>query len=115
MDYKLLGQKIKKERIRQKLTQEKLAELSSVTPSYIGIIERGDKKLSIETLIKIATALNASIDYLLSDSLQISSDTRLNELLPIVKDLNNSEMDLIITVVNDIASHFNQGVNESSR
>ncbi|WP_193774717.1 helix-turn-helix domain-containing protein [Vallitalea guaymasensis] len=108
MDYVRLGSKIREQRLKKELTQEKLAEKCGISPSYIGIIERGDKKLSITTLVKIASVLDISTDYLLSDSLDISQDTRLKQVLSDVKDLKNDEMDLLINVVNTITRHYSK-------
>ena len=52
-----------------KFTQEALAKKVNVSMSYIGHIERGQKRCSLETLIGIANALNVSPDTLLQDSL----------------------------------------------
>jgi len=69
MDYQQLGLRVRKERQKMGLTQEELAELCNISPSYVGIIERGDKKLSVETLVKLSKALCVTTDFLLCDSL----------------------------------------------
>ena len=65
IDYKELGQRIRAERRRQDLTQEKLAELADISDSFMGHIERGGRTLSVETLAKLADALNLSTEYIL--------------------------------------------------
>lgn len=105
MDYVLLGARVRRERLKRGLTQEQLAELSNITPSYIGIIERGDKKLSVETLVKLAVTLNVSTDYLLSDSLDNPADSRMTELQNIVKDIDPFDMNLTVDIVKTIAAH----------
>ena len=67
--YKSIGLKIKYKRKQKGFTQEMLSEACGISPSYIGIIERGDKRLSVETLVKIANALRVSSDYLLAENL----------------------------------------------
>ena len=47
-----------------KLTQEKLAELSGCHPTYIGQLERGEKNATLESIEKIAGALNVPISKL---------------------------------------------------
>ena len=56
-----------------KLTQEALAEKVDVSTSYIGHIERGQKRCSLETLVSIADALGVTPDLLLRDSLEVST------------------------------------------
>ncbi|MCL2216924.1 MAG: helix-turn-helix domain-containing protein [Defluviitaleaceae bacterium] len=81
MDYISLGSKIRARRQELKLTQEKLAEKANITTSFLGHIERAERKLSVETLIAIANALNTSVDYLLCDSLLASgNDTMLGSI-----------------------------------
>ena len=61
---KILGQRIRNYRISQKLSQEKLAELSGCHPTYIGQIERGEKNATVESIEKIASALNIPLSKL---------------------------------------------------
>lgn len=49
------------------LSQEKLAELCNLHRNYIGYIERGEKRPSLETLIKIAKAMNMKLEDLFKD------------------------------------------------
>lgn len=49
-----------------KLSQEKLAELAGLSTNYIGDIERTNRKVTIDTIEKISTALNVSPADLLS-------------------------------------------------
>ena len=55
---KAVGQRIRNYRTRAGFSQEKLAELSGCHPTYIGQLERGEKNATIESIEKIATALN---------------------------------------------------------
>lgn len=59
-----LGQRIRSYRTAKGLSQEKLAELSGCHPTYIGQIERGEKNATIESIEKIAAALNISLSRL---------------------------------------------------
>jgi len=67
MDYKALGKRIREERRKRDLTQEQLADNVNVTYSYIGQVERGERGISLETLINISNRLGVTVDYLLSD------------------------------------------------
>lgn len=57
--YTSIGRRIREERTLRGLSIEKLAELAEVTPSFLGLIERGERKLSVHTLDKITKALQA--------------------------------------------------------
>ena len=70
MDYKDFGGRIRKLRNQLGWTQEALAERVNVCTSYMGHIERGTRKASLETLVAIANSLDISLDYLMAGSLQ---------------------------------------------
>ena len=61
---KILGKRIRNYRTAIGLSQEKLAELSGCHPTYIGQIERGEKNATIESIEKIAKALNVTLSKL---------------------------------------------------
>lgn len=59
----LIALNIRTERLKQNLSQEKLAELANVNRNYVGQIERAENNLTIESLEKISNALNCNIDF----------------------------------------------------
>ena len=59
-----IGLKIVLERTKRKLSQEKLAELSDLSKTALGSIERGTSSPSIDTLDRIATALEMELSEL---------------------------------------------------
>lgn len=65
MDYSKLGERVRISRMAAKLTQEKLAERIDVSTSYMGHIERGTRKLSVDTLCRLCDALGVTSDFLL--------------------------------------------------
>jgi len=67
--YKALGKRIREQRKKARMTQEELAEQAEISNSFMGHIERGTRKASLDTVVKICNALKVSPDYLLQDSL----------------------------------------------
>ncbi|MBP3674149.1 MAG: helix-turn-helix transcriptional regulator [Oscillospiraceae bacterium] len=61
---KAIGQRIRNYRTARGLSQEKLADLCGCHPTYIGQLERGEKNATIESIDKIATALDVSLSKL---------------------------------------------------
>lgn len=61
---KFIGQRIRNYRTQQKLSQEKLAELSGCHPTYIGQLERGEKNATLESVEKISSALGVPLSKL---------------------------------------------------
>lgn len=67
MDYKTLGKNIQHCRWELSLTQAELAEDVNLTTSYIGQIERGQRKITLDKLVLIAKRLGTNIDRLLGE------------------------------------------------
>ena len=49
------------------LTQEELADLAGLHRTYIGGIERGERNLTLENILKISAALNTRCSALVAD------------------------------------------------
>ena len=75
LDYKKIGERVKKARRIEGITQAKLAELADISNTYISRIERGVKKASLESLAKISRILHVSIDVLV-----FSTDSNINQM-----------------------------------
>lgn len=70
LNYKKLGKRIKEQRLKMHLTQEKLGEIVDVNTSNISHIERATTQVSLSSLVRIANALDTTLDPLVCDSLQ---------------------------------------------
>ena len=67
INYQEIGARIRRQREHIGMTQEQLGEACDLSASFVGHIERGSRKLSVESLYKLASVLDVSIDYLLFD------------------------------------------------
>ena len=61
-----LGQKIRIERQKRKMSQEKLAELADLNRNFVGMIERGETNLTVKKLENIANVFDMDIMDLFS-------------------------------------------------
>ncbi len=59
-----LGQKIRIERMKRKMSQEKLAELAELNRNFIGMVERGESNITVKNLENISKAFNMEIKEL---------------------------------------------------
>jgi transcriptional regulator with XRE-family HTH domain len=64
---KTLGLRIKELRVIRDISQEELASIADVHRTYIGMVERGEKNITILTLIKLCVALDANLTEILED------------------------------------------------
>ena len=107
MDYILLGKRIRDERLLQRLTLEKLAERTDKSINFIGQIERGEGKPSLETMVDIANALGTTVDSLLQDNVGAVNDSVGKEVEAIIRTLDNNGKQFILDVVKRY-SHYHQ-------
>lgn len=60
------GDRIRELREKRKMTQEQLATAADMSKSFLSDVENNNRNVSSQTLLRIATVLDASVDYLLS-------------------------------------------------
>jgi transcriptional regulator with XRE-family HTH domain len=65
--YRILGERVRAERKKIHFSQEELAEKADLNRNYIGEIERAEKKITLETLWKIAKALGVRVRDLVDE------------------------------------------------
>ena len=61
------GNKLRSERLKLGLSQEKFAELTGLHRTYIGMIERGEKNITIKNIKKISLTLNMTMSELFDE------------------------------------------------
>jgi transcriptional regulator with XRE-family HTH domain len=61
----IFGVNVQKYRKERQISQEKLAELAGVHRTYVGMIERAEKNITLRNMEKIAKALEVEIKDLL--------------------------------------------------
>ena len=108
MDYKRLGKRILEERQRLNLTQAQLAEDIDISDTYMGAIERGERSLTLDTLVKLVNRLGVSVDYMLSDSVRDSNANIINQFLQITDCQPLERKQMAINVLRTIFSHFDK-------
>ena len=67
MDYYAIGQRVRRFRKAQNLSQEQLAEMVNISKTHMSHIETGNTKLSLQVFCDLASALHVSADDLLFD------------------------------------------------
>ena len=61
------GNRVREERLKRNLSQEQLAEMVGVHRTYIGMVERAEKNVTLVNIQRIARGLNISINSLFRD------------------------------------------------
>ena len=68
--------------------QEKLAEKTDKSINFIGQIERGEGKPSLETLVDLANALGVTVDSLLIDNINATDDNTSKEISTLLRSVD---------------------------
>lgn len=99
---KEIGKRIRDQRLKNKLTIEKLCELLDVSPSFIGLVERGTSGISLEKLYRLSEIFHVSTDYLIkgNQDVETSSQQQNNSALDALNAyLYNSTEDEILFIL----------------
>lgn len=99
IDYVAIGHRIRQYRLDRALSQEVLSEKADVTPAHLSHIERGNTKPSLPTLIRIANALEVSIDDLLCDNLNKSLHVRVKDVNDLLSDCTAQEVKALTEIL----------------
>jgi transcriptional regulator with XRE-family HTH domain len=106
MNYARLGQRIREERLKLNLTQAQLAEAVDISDTYCGQIERGERSLTLDTLVRLVNRLGVTIDYLLMDSVNFTDDNAVNQLRQILDTQSNTRKRMAVDVVRTMFAHL---------
>ena len=108
MDYKRLGKRIREERKRLNLTQAELAESIDISDTYMGSIERGERSLTLDTLVRLVNRLGVTVDYMLADSVSDNDSNIMEQFKQIMYGQSLERKQMAINVLRAIFSYFNQ-------
>ena len=100
-EYNTIGNKIRLTRKKLGLTQEELAERTDLHYSYIGQVERGDKNPSLNSLQKMAAALNVGIEFLLEENSDYEIDEAellQKELWKLLRNRPKEDLQLLVSI-----------------
>ena len=117
VNYISVGQKIKEIRKRRGLTQAVLAEDAELSAAYISYIECGTKSLSIDALVAIANALNATADEILRDNLENTVRVSNHAFAGILADCTDYEKKVLydVIVATKVSLRENKGYSRNKR
>lgn len=110
-----IGKRIREERLRLNLTQERLAEDVNLSMAYIGQVERGDRSLTLENLIIVAKRLGVTVDYLLSDCITPKEDDEYRLWTQLMNSRTQEQKLLAVNMVNLMFRYLDDNVNEKNQ
>lgn len=103
LNYALVGERIKKIRKSQKITQDKLSEMAGISPQHLSQIESAKTKLSLPALVSICNALNVTTDRILCDVMTADTSREINsDIAEVFADCTSDEAYLMLSVAENL-------------
>ena len=105
---KIIGQRIRNYRTKKGLSQEKLAELAGCHPTYIGQLERGEKNATLESVEKIASAMDISLSELFDKLGKSGGNNIAAKCYDLVASKNEAEQKQLYKMLQEMDKYKNQ-------
>ena len=102
-----IGQRITNRRKKLGWTQEELAERGNLTPQFVSYAESGKRAMRPENLLKLASALEVSADYLLTGDIVDKDLLLLSEKL---RRLSPAQLHMVENIVDECNALFHKNV-----
>ena len=98
----IFGQRVRYYRKNKKLSQEQLAELCDLHPTYIGQLERGEKNASLETIMRVCEGLEISPEVLFENIVPQKGRSTAQEIYNIAVSLSEEKQEALLDIVEKI-------------
>lgn len=105
IDYSIIGKRIADIRRKQKLTQSQLAEKADISNNYLSHIETAKSTPSLETIINLCIALNATPNEVLLGTKTTEKNYLNTDILDKLELCNTRQKQLIFDFINLILSN----------
>lgn len=101
IDYEIIGLRVKHHRIRNKFSQEDLADMIGMSRISISCLERGERLPSLDSLVNLANALQVSANDLLGENLLYSEGSICGRELDILSDCSPNEQAILLACMEE--------------
>lgn len=95
IDFREIGIRIQKYRLEKNMTQEELSELIDSSQKYLSTIEAGKHRLSFDTVVAIAKALDISIDLLAADYNDSYDENNLHAITEEIRGMSGKQLNML--------------------
>jgi len=106
LDYVKLGKRVSQIRNSKGYTQEKLSELSGISPTHLSHIECAHTKASLEKFVVLANALDVTLDDFFCDSLKKATLPYINEIVELSKDCSEKEIRIFCSTLKALKESY---------
>lgn len=102
VNFKLIGLRVKESRLQKRMSQAELAERTDMSVSYISHIETAKKRASLESLVRIANALEFTVDHMLNGNQTSDPAEYRIEVVRLLADCTSYEKRVIYEVASTV-------------
>jgi len=109
--YRQIGERIRNLRKLARLTQEQLAERADLSVQFVGFIERGQAKPTLDSLEKLAAALGARVEDIFRfqrGELQEAKEG-IRQITRLLKNRDASEINLFRAIIEQTLQTYQPG------
>jgi len=107
---KYIGQRIRALRENNNISREALAEQLELSDSYIGLVERGTRGITLTNLVKIANYFEVSIEYFFLEKkgeiMHNITSTRLDHLAKIIETVDDDDYEFLLKIIKEMTVHL---------
>ncbi len=98
----IFGQRVRYHRKSKNLSQEQLAEICELHPTYIGQLERGEKNASLETIMRVSAGLDISPAILFENITAKSEETTSRKVYELIAVLPENKQAVMYEAIKKI-------------
>lgn len=99
LDYLSIGLRIRNKRNKLGISQEALAEKTSLSRTYISHVENGRKSVSLEAVIEICNVLEIPVDELLVDNITFAKPQKGDDITYVLLDCSKEEQAILTKTI----------------
>ncbi len=103
VDYSIIGERLKKARLGNSMTQEDLAEKLDVSVAFLSRVERGSSHINLKRLSQVCSILDVDEGYILNGVSADSDNYLENEFHDLLKACSPEKQKLIYDIAKVIA------------
>ena len=104
VNYIKIGIRIRFEREAFDMSRENFSEILGISTYFLGQIERGERKMSIDTLVNVCGCLHISIDSLFFEQRIINTNN--NDLNSLIDKCSDKEIKVVESLIKFILPHL---------
>ena len=99
LDYISIGKRIREARNKTGMQQSELAFRAGLTSSHMSHVETGQTKVALPTIVRIANALDVSVDELLCDNLSQVKTVYDKKIAEALADCDAAELKAFLEII----------------